>query len=78
MPLPMRRECCIFAAMVDLLSQFERACADANVKPTAALRAGGVHPTLWKKWKDGKSPTLRNFEAAHAGLAALKAGKVPA
>jgi hypothetical protein len=58
--------------MSDLLSQFEQDCVLANVPPTAALKAGGVHPTLWKKWKDGKaSPTLRNFELARSGLKSL-------
>lgn len=63
--------------MSDLLSQFERDCQAADIAPTAALREGGVHPTLWKKWKDGKSsPTLRNFEAARAGLTVLIRRKV--
>lgn len=55
--------------MSDLLADFERACNDANVAPSAALKEGGVHPSLWKKWKDGAvSPTLRNFENARGGL----------
>lgn len=59
--------------MSDLLSDFERDCAAAGVLPSAALRAGGVHPSLWAKWKKdrgdgGVSPTLRNFEAARRGL----------
>ena len=62
--------------MSDLLSQFEQDCILANVAPTAALKAGGVHPTLWKKWKDGKaSPTLRNFELARSGLKHLTSGE---
>ena len=68
--------CCIFPAMSDLLSQFEQDCILANVAPTAALKAGGVHPTLWKKWKEGKaSPTLRNFELAQSGLRGLLANR---
>lgn len=52
--------------------QFERHCKAAGVVPTAALKAGGVHPSLWKKWIEGRfSPTLRNFEAAEAGLALI-------
>lgn len=54
--------------MSDLLTEFERECGDAGVKPTEALRRGGVHPTLWSKWTRGKSPTLKNFEAAKRGL----------
>jgi hypothetical protein len=54
--------------MSDLLSDFERDCAAAGVAPPAALKAGGVHPTLWGKWKGGMSPTLKNFEAARRGL----------
>lgn len=58
--------------MSDLLTTFERECAANKVAPSAALKEGGVHPTLWKKWKDGAvSPTLRNFENARRGLAAL-------
>jgi hypothetical protein len=56
----------------DLVLQFERECAAADIRPTAALKTGGVHPTLWKKWRDGSaSPTLRNFDAARAGLQVL-------
>lgn len=54
--------------MSDLLDDFERDCASADVAPTAALKEGGVHPTLWGKWKAGMSPTLKNFEAARRGL----------
>lgn len=55
--------------MSDLLADFERACTEARVAPSAALKEGGVHPSLWKKWKDGAvSPTLRNFENARGGL----------
>lgn len=58
--------------MSDLLTEFERACEDAKVSPSAALRQGGVHPTLWAKWKKGDvSPTLRNFENARRGLSEL-------
>jgi len=60
--------------MSDLLADFERDCTDAGVIPSAALKAGGVHPTLWGKWKSGKvSPTLRNFESARRGLEAAQA-----
>lgn len=62
--------------MSDLLADFERECAAAGVAPSAALKEGGVHPTLWKKWKDGgMSPTLRNFENARRGLRALTAAR---
>jgi hypothetical protein len=58
--------------MSELLADFERACKDAGIEPTDALRAGGVHPTLWLKWTRSKGgPTLRNFEAARAGLRVL-------
>jgi len=60
---------------MDLLSDFERACADAKIAPADALRAGGVHPTLWSKWKRGASPTLKNFEAAWGGLRILRRKK---
>lgn len=62
--------------MSDLLTNFERDCTRAKVTPSAALKAGGVHPTLWPKWKSGAvSPTLRNFENARRGLDILKAAK---
>jgi hypothetical protein len=62
----------MLAGMSDLLADFERDCAAADIAPSAALKEGGVHPTLWKKWRDGDvSPTLRNFESARRGLAAL-------
>ena len=62
--------------MSDLLTEFERECADHKVSPGAALKAGGVHPSLWAKWKKdrdlgGVSPTLRNFEAARKGLESI-------
>jgi hypothetical protein len=60
-----------YGAMSDLLTDFELACARASVKPTEALKRGGVHPTLWRRWKAGKSATLRNFEAAKGGLDAI-------
>lgn len=54
---------------IPLLDRFEEACTDAKVKPTAVLRAAGIHSSLWWKWKaGGVSPTLRNFEAAVAKL----------
>lgn len=60
--------------MSDLLTTFERECAAAGVAPAAALKAGGVHPSLWRKWRDGKvSPTLASFEKARGGLASLRA-----
>lgn len=58
--------------MSDMLTEFERDCAAADVSPAAALKAGGVHPTLWSKWKGGMSPTLKNFQRARSGLEALK------
>ena len=60
-------------AMSELLATFKKDCASAGVAPTAALKAAGVHPSLWAKWESGAvSPTLRNFEAARRGLSALK------
>lgn len=59
--------------MSDLLTDFKRDCAKADVKPTDALEAGGVHRSLWLKWERGKSPTLKNFEAARRGLETLVA-----
>jgi hypothetical protein len=61
--------------MSDMLTEFERDCAAADVSPAAALKAGGVHPTLWSKWKNGMSPTLKNFQRARDGLEALKRGR---
>lgn len=58
--------------MSNLLAEFERACEAANITPTDALDAGGVHRSLWLKWKRGNSPTLKNFEAAHRGLEIVK------
>lgn len=59
--------------MSDLLTDFEVDCKAADVAPSAALKEGGVHPSLWGKWKSGAvSPTLRNFEAARRGLDAIK------
>lgn len=57
--------------MSDLLTHFEAACEEAGVLPSAALKAGGVHPTLWGKWKGGTSPTLDTFERAREGLQKL-------
>lgn len=59
------------ALMSDLLSDFERRCVEASISPPDALQAGGVHRSLWSKWKRGKSPTLKNFEAANRGLSQL-------
>ncbi|MDB5438155.1 MAG: hypothetical protein JWM33_582 [Caulobacteraceae bacterium] len=61
--------------MSDYLALFERECAEVGISPRRALEHGGVHPSLWGKWKSGAvSPTLRNFEAARGGLAALRRG----
>lgn len=57
--------------MSDMLVEFKNACTVAGVTPTAALKAGGVHPTLWWRWENGVSPTLNNFEKAKAGLQIL-------
>ena len=59
-----------------MLTEFKRECEAASVLPSAALQAGGVHPTLWSKWLSGKvSPTLRNFERARAGLDKLTSSR---
>lgn len=58
--------------MSDLLRDFETACERVGVSPAAALKAGGVHPTLWWKWKTGRvSPTFASFEKAKRGLDAI-------
>ena len=62
--------------MPDLLACFAADCAQAGINPRAALRAGGVDPSLWKKWEDRRiSPTLRNFELATHGLKTLLEGE---
>lgn len=64
--------------MLDVLAEFESDCIAADILPSSALREGGVHPTLWGKWKSGAvSPTLRNFEAAKRGLESLKKRRPP-
>lgn len=74
MPLTRRGINAATAAMSDLLTHFAADCVQAGVNPRAALRAGGVDPSLWKKWEDRRiSPTLRNFELARSGLEQLKA-----
>lgn len=61
---------------MSLLADFERDCREADVQPQDAVRAGGVHASLWWKWKRGLvSPSLKNYERACAGLAKLKANK---
>lgn len=58
--------------MSNLIAEFERDCVAADLAPTAVLKAASVHPSLWKKWKEGRvSPTLRNFEAARNKLEEL-------
>ena len=64
--------CFMLPPMSDLIEQFERECAAAGVQPHAALKAGGVHDSLWWKWRARKvSPTVRNLERATAGLRKL-------
>lgn len=62
--------------MHQLLVEFERDCAKADVSPTAALIAGGLHRSVWARWKAGEvSPTLKSVEQAREGLARKKAEK---
>lgn len=78
MLLPMPQKCGIVRVMSELIAQFELECGRANVSPPHALKAGGVHDSLWWKWKEGKvSPTLRSFEKARAGLQRLSAANDP-
>lgn len=57
----------------DAIDRFARACGEATVTPQAALREGGVDPSLWLKWRSGKvSPTFKSFEAATAGLQRIR------
>lgn len=57
-----------------LITEFEAKCVRAGLAPTAVLKGAGIHPTLWKRWRDGVvSPTLRNFEAASRHLESLLA-----
>lgn len=66
------QKCGMLLSMSDLIRQFELDCVSANVSPPHALKAGGVHDSLWWKWKEDKvSPTLRSFEKARAGLRKL-------
>lgn len=67
-----------YKMLMSLLTEFETDCRKCGVNPRAALEAGGVHPSLWKKWtreEGAVSPTLRNFEAAKKGLALLRSKK---
>lgn len=58
-----------------LLPEFEAACNAADIKPRAALKAGGLDPSLWLKWMQGDaSPTLNSLKRARRGLALLIAG----
>ncbi|MBG7616500.1 hypothetical protein IWC96_14575 [Brevundimonas sp. BAL450] len=58
--------------MSNIISDFERECSEAGVQPHHALKAGGVHDSLWWKWRDGSvSPTLRSLERARSGLRSL-------
>lgn len=76
MLLPSEHLCRSTGDMSNLIAEFEGACAAASVDPKAALQRGGVHRSLWKKWKEGKvSPTLKSFEAAQSGLRALATEK---
>lgn len=59
-----------------LLPEFQAACAAAEVKPRAALAAGGLDPSLWLKWLNGDaSPTLKSLTRAQEGLRALTAAR---
>lgn len=54
------------------IDAFERECAVAGVSPSAALRAGGLNPSTWFRWKaETASPTLRSLSAARDGLRRL-------
>jgi hypothetical protein len=65
--------------MSEVIAEFERECEAAGVRPTAALVAGGVHPTQWWRWKTGKfMPGTRSLQKAKAGLASLAAEKAQA
>lgn len=68
------QKCGILLFMSELIRQFELDCVAAKVSPPQALKAGGVHDSLWWKWKEDKvSPTLRSFEKAQSGLRKLAA-----
>ena len=59
--------------MTDPIREFELDCERAGVTPTAALKAEGLNPSTWFRWKSGAvSPTLRKLEAARRGLERLK------
>ena len=61
-----------------LLGDFERACRRAGIAPTEALKAGGVHHTLWRKWTElGVNLTVRNLERAYSGLEKLRSTDKP-
>lgn len=73
MLLQMPQKCGMVLFMSELIRQFELDCAAAKVSPPHALKAGGVHDSLWWKWKEDKvSPTLRSFEKARDGLRKLR------
>lgn len=62
--------------MSDPIREFETACEQAGVTPTAAFRAGGLNPSTWFRWKsEAASPTLRSLRAAREGLEKLASGE---
>ena len=66
------QKCGIVWFMADLITQFEQDCKAASVSPPAALVAGGVHRSMWARWRSGTvSPTLKKFEQAREGLRKL-------
>ena len=65
--------------MTDPIREFELDCERAGVTPSAALKAGGLNPSTWFRWKsDAVSPTLRSLETARRGLERLKAAATEA
>jgi len=54
------------------LDRFESDCLKAGVTPTEAVRAGGLAPSTWFRWRNlSTSPTLRSLAAARRGLECL-------
>lgn len=63
--------------MSKLLAQFQADCDAAGVSPTKVLETAGLHRSLWYRWRDGKSLTVKSLEMAMDALANLKPVKRP-
>jgi hypothetical protein len=57
---------------MDFIDALKRDCAALGMRPHQVLEAAGLHRSLWWRWCNGVSPTLRSMTAVQEVVRQLR------